>query len=249
MIAGKTISSLLYAWRLQEKCILLEPFLFHPLSEEFEGINFSEFNVENAKQFSENLLFIMGITNLLRYGGNVANFRDGTIITKGNRRIQINSDVEFFDGKNLGFNEVFDHFHWRAGQSHQKTLVKTDDNFCKTLVFYPSTRNGVNNLTKDFTTASYLTDNELLDPDYGQGMARIKTARILKSEGLRGDFAWQRGDKRYYKSIKFDFAGREVLPRVEQKMTFKEVWNMKQKEGTPWKTWKRLISKEKTWLG
>ena len=88
-----------------------------------------------------------------------------------------------------------------------------------------------------------------LDPDYGQGMARIKTARILKSEGLRGDFAWQRGDKKYYKSIKFDFAGRDVLPKVEQMMTFKEVWNMKQKQGEPWTMWKRLTSKEKTWLG
>ena len=249
MIVGKTISSLLYAWRLQEKCILLDPFLFHPLSEEFETIDFSDFNVENAKQLSENLLFIMSFTNLLQHGGNIANLRDGVIITKGNRRIQIDSDIEFFDGKNLGFNEVFDHFHWRSGQSHQTTLVKTDDNFCKTLVFYESTRNGVNTATKDFTTVSNLTDNELLDADYGQGMVRIKTARILKSEGFKGEFAWQRGDKRYYKSIKFDFAGRDVLPRVEQKMTFKEVWNMKQKEGTPWKMWKRLISREKTWLG
>lgn len=249
MILGKTITSLLYAWRLQEKCILLDPYLFHPLSEEFENINFSDFQVQNAKQFSENLLFIMGITNLLQHGGNVANFRDGTIITKGNRRIETDSAAQIFDAKFSGFNEVFDHFHWRAGQSHQKTIVKSQDNFCKTLVFYPSTRNGVNTLTKDFTAISYLTDKELLDPDYGQGMARIKTARILKSEGLRGDFAWQRGDKKYYKSIKFDFAGRDVLPKVEQMMTFKEVWNMKQKQGEPWKMWKRLTSKEKTWLG
>ena len=88
-----------------------------------------------------------------------------------------------------------------------------------------------------------------MNSDYGQGMARIKTARILKSEGLRGDFAWQRGEKKYYKSIKFDFAGREVVPRVEQKMTFKEVYGMKQVKGEPWKTWKRLTLKEKTWLG
>lgn len=250
MIVGKTITSLLYAWRKQEECILLEPFLFHPLSEEFEDIDFSDYNVQNSAQLKDNLLFIMSITNLLKYGGNVASLRDdGFIITKGNRRIALKDSPQFFDGKNTGINEVFDNFHWRAGQSHQKTLVKTDDNFCKTLVFYESKRNGVNTTTKDFTTISYLTDNELLDPDYGQGMVRIKTARILKSEGLKGDFAWQRGDKRYYKSIKFDFAGRDVLPKVEQKMTFKEVWNMKQKKGDAWKMWQKLTSKEKTWLG
>jgi len=87
-----------------------------------------------------------------------------------------------------------------------------------------------------------------LKADYGQGMARLKTARIFKSEGLKGEYAWTNGDKKYYKSIKFDFAGREVLPRVEQKKTFKEVYEMKQIEGNPWKMWKKLISKEKTWL-
>ena len=251
MIVGRTISSLLYAWRLQEKCILLEPFLYHPLSEEFEDIDFSEFNVENGEEFTQNLLFIAGFTSLLLHGGNIAGFRpeDKTIITKGNRRISINSDIEIFDAKNLGFNEVFDSFYWRSGQSHEKTLVKTEDNFCKRIVFYESRRNGVNRQTKDFTTVSYLTDKELLDADYGQGMARLKTARIFKYEGLRGESAGSRGDKTYYKSIKFDFAGREVLPRVEQKMTFKEVYEMKQVEGEPWKMWKRLTSKEKTWLG
>lgn len=244
------MSSLLYAWRLQRKCILLEPLSFHPLSEEFEDIDFSTFNVRNAMQLKENLLFIMSITNLLKYGGNIASLReDGVIITKGNRRITLKDSPEIFDGKNTGFNAVFDNFYWRSGQQHEKTLVKTEDSFCNRVVFYPSIRHGVNSLTKDFTTVSYLSDKELLDADYGQGMVRLKTARILKSEGLQGDFAWQRGEKKYYKSIKFDFAGRDVLPRVEQKMTFKEVWNMKQVKGEPWKMWKKLTSKEKTWLG
>lgn len=250
MIVGKTISSLMYAWRLQRKCILLEPFSFHPLSEEFVDIDFSEFNVENPTQLKDNLLFIMNFTNLLQYGGNIANLRDdGVIITKGNRRIALKDSPQIFDAKNTGFNAVFDNFHWRSGQQHQKTIIKGDEDFCKTILFYPSIRHGVNSLTKDFTAVSYLSDKELLDPDYSQGMARIKTARILKYEGLRGDFAAQHGDKKYYKSIKFDFAGREVLPKVEQIMTFREVWETKQIKGEPWKTWKRLTSTEKTWLG
>ena len=251
IIIGKTISSLMYAWRLQRRCILLEPFSYHTLSEEFEEIDFSEFNVENGEELTQNLLFIMGLTSLLIEGGNVAGFReDGKkLITKGNRRITIAADVEIFDAKNTGFNEVFDSFHWRSGQSHETTRINGEDNFCSRVLFYESNRNGVNRQTKDFTTVSYLTDKEVLDPDFGQGMTRIKTARMFKSEGLKGDYAWTNGDKKYYKSIKFDFAGREVLPRVEQKLTLKEVCEMKQVEGAPWKMWKRLISKEKTWLG
>ena len=250
MIVGKTISCLLYAWRLQVECVLQEPLLFHPLSEEFENIDLSSFAVRSPVQLKNNLLFTMSLTNLLKYGGNVSSLReDGTIITKGNRRIALKDSPQIFDGKNTGFNSVFDNFHWRSGQQHQKTLVKTEDNFCNRVVFYPSTRHGVNSLTKDFTTVSYLSDKELLNADYSQGMARLKTARILKYEGLKGDFAWQRGETRYFKSIKFDFAGREVLPKVEQKMTFKEVWEMEQVQGEPWKMWKKLTSTEKTWLG
>jgi len=250
VIVGRTMTCLLYAWRLQKECILQEPFLFHPLCSDYYGLDFQEFNVETPSELKNNLLFIMELTNLLNYAGNISNLRDdGVIITKGHRRIALKDSPQIFDGKNTGFNAVFDNFHWRAGQQHQKTLVKTEDNFCNRVVFYPSTRHGVNSLTKDFTTVSYLSDKELLDADYGQGMVRIKTARILKYEGLKGDFAWQRGDKKYFKSIKFDFAGREVLPRIEQEMTFKEVWEMEQVQGEPWKMWKKLISTEKTWLG
>jgi len=251
IILGKTISALLYAWRLQRRCVLLEPFLYHQLSQEFEDIDFSEFNVENGEEFTQNLLFISSLTSTLLYSGNVSGFRldDKRIITKGNNRIALNSDIEVFDAKNTGFNEVFDSFHWRSGQSHNTRQIRTDENLCKRVAFYESQRNGVNRQTKDFTTVSYMTDKELLDPDYGQGIVRLKTARIFKSEGLKGESAGYRGDKKYYKSIKFDFAGREVLPRVEQKKTFKEVYEMKQVEGDPWKMWKKLTSKEKTWLG
>tara|TARA_R110001583_G_scaffold145154_1_gene297189 strand:+ start:3625 stop:4407 length:783 start_codon:yes stop_codon:yes gene_type:complete len=251
IVVGRTIGALLYAWRLQRRCILLEPFLYHTLSEEFEDIDFTEFNVENGEELTQNLLFITGLTSLLIEGGNVAGFRpdDKKLITKGNRRITLDSDIEIFDAKNTGFNEVFDAFHWRSGQSHETTRINSDDNFCNRVLFYGSRRNGVNWRTKDFTSVSHLTDKEVLDPDYGQGMARIKTARMFKADGLKGDYAWANGDKKYYKSIKFDFAGREVLPRVEQKLTLKEVCEMKQVEGEPWKMWKRLISREKTWLG
>jgi hypothetical protein len=251
LIVGRTIASLLYAWRLQEKCILEEPFCFHWLSDEFDNIDFSEFNVQNSEQFCQNLFIIMGITNLLMYPGRIATYReeDNVVITKDNTRIQLKDKPKRFDGKNLGINQVFDEFYWRAGQAHDRTLVQTEDNFCNRIYFYETQRHSVHKSVKDFTVASYLTDSELLSPDWGNGMTRIKTHRIFKSEDIKGEFAWQRGDKRYHKKVKFDFVDRKVLPRIEQKMTFKEVYDMKQKEGKEWIMWKKLTSQEKTWLG
>ena len=251
MIVGRTLTALLYAWRLQRKCILLEPFLFHPFSDEYLDIDFSEFGVDNAEQLKNNLVFTMGLTSLLLHQDNVASYRPITnvLITKGNTRIELKEDVEVFDGKKVQQNQVFDEFYWRSGQPHENFLLQTQQRFCNRVHFYPSQRSSVSKRVKDFTVASNLSDKMLLKPDYGNGMVRIKTQRIFKFEGLKGEFSWQRGDKKYYKKIKFDFVGREVLPRLEQKMTFKEVWEMDQKEGEQWKMWKRLMSKEKTWLG
>lgn len=251
MIVGRTLTALLYAWRLQRKCILMEPFLFHPLSDEYLDIDFSEFGVDNAEQLKNNLIFTMGLTSLLIHQDNVASYRPITnvLITKGNTRIELKEEVEVFDGKKVQQNQVFDEFYWRSGQPHENFLLQTQQRFCNRVHFYPSQRSSVSKRVKDFTVASNLSDKMLLKPDYGNGMVRIKTQRIFKSEGLKGEFSWQRGDKKYYKKIKFDFVGRDVLPRLEQKMTFKEVWDMQQKEGRQWKTWKRLTSKEKTWLG
>ena len=251
MIIGRTITSLLYAWRLQKKCILVEPFCFHPLSDEFDGIDFSEFNVSNPQELLNNLLFTMGITNLLLHQGNVSSFReeDNTIITKHNTRIQIKEEVEIFDLKPTGMNQVFDEFYWRSGTPHDNLLFETEDELCSRIHFYQNKRLKVKNVVKDFTVVSNLSENQLLDADYGNGIVRIKTARIFKQRGLKGEFSWQRGETKYYRKIKFDFVGREVLPRIEQKLSFKEVYNMKQKEGKEWIMWKRLMSKEKTWLG
>ena len=251
MIVGRTLTSLLYAWRLQKKCILLEPLLFHTLSDEYDGINFEEFGVDNAEELLNNLLFIMGVTNLLLYQGEVASFRpeDNTIVTNRNTRRKLEGEIEIFDGEELDEYEVFDSFYWRAGLPHDRKIVETDDDFCSRIVFYESKRNGTRSVVKDFTVVSRMTYEQLVSPDYSNGMARIKTQRIFKSEDIKGSFVMQKGDKRYYRKVEFDFASRKAVPRIEQKMNFKEVFQMKQEEGEEWTMWKRLMSKEKTWLG
>ena len=240
----------MYAWRTQQKCILLDDFVFHHLSDEFDDIDFSEFNAQTAREMIPNLIFTMSLTSLLLYNGNVSSFRSENqeLITKGNTKIVINEEVEIFDGKSIGVNQVFDDFYWRAGKPHDRTLIKSEEDFCKRIVFYQSRRSNVSKLVKDFTVISLMSDDELLDPSYGNGIVRIKTQRMFKKNDIKGEFSWQRGDKRYYKKVKFDFERRSVLPKLKQKMTFKEAWNLEQKKEKPWIMWKKLMSKEKTWL-
>ena len=248
MVVTRTLAGLLYAWRLQEKCILLEPFHFHKLSKEYEGIDFSEFNVQNIDQFVSHLLTIMNITSLLLHYGNIETLRieDKTIITKGNGRVQLDCDFEFFEEKETGSFEVFDEFYWRSGLSHNVDVINSRENFCKQIIFHESEREGVVN-SRDFTVFSKMTIEELLNADYGNGIVRIKVQRKFKDNGLKGIYAFTRGDKVYHKAIKFEFANRVIIPILKKKKSLKEVFAMEQKEGKEWKKWKKLIVKRAHW--
>ena len=250
MIIGRTPTALLYAWRLQKEIILTEPFLFHRLSDEYEDIDFSEFKVNQVEEFLSNLLFIMGLTNLLKYPDNVSSYRleDKSIITKHNTRVYFTSEPEIFDGEPTGEHQVFDEFFWRKGRVHDIDLLESGEDFCHKIHFYPSKRS-VPGATKDFTIVSIMDEEQLLDIDYGNGLARIMAGRIMKEAGIKGEISRKFNGKTYYKNPKFDFHDRVVLPRLEQKLNFKQVFNMKQKEGKAWTTWQKLTSKESIWLG
>lgn len=251
MIVGQTLETLLYAWRLQKKCILLEPFYFHEFDERYSDFDFSEFNASSAKELRSNLMFMMSMSSLLMYQGDVSNIRahDSTIVTKRGTLIPVDTEIEYFDGQQTDCSIVYDAFHWRVGKSHDVTEIEGDDDFCKRILFYQSRRECVRSTTKDFTVVSKMTNQQIADPDYSQGMVRIKTQRMFKENDIKGEFSYRNGDKEYYKKVKFDFAGRIVVPILKQKMTFEEVFNMKQTEGEAWKTWKKLTTKESTWLG
>lgn len=251
MIVGQTLETLLYAWRLQKKCILLEPFCFHELDERYRGFDFSEFNANDTEELINNLMFMMSMSSLLMYQGDVSNIRahDSMIVTKRGTLIPVDTEIEYFDGQQTDCSIVYDAFHWRVGKSHDVMELESDGDFCKRIVFYQSKRQCVRSSTKDFTVVSKMTNQQVTDPDYSQGMVRIKTQRMFKENDIKGEFSYRNGDKEYYKKVKFDFADRVVVPILKQKMIFKEVFNMRQVEGEAWKTWKKLTTKESTWLG
>ena len=250
MIIGRTPTALLYAWRLQKEIILTEPFLFHRLSDEYEGIDFSEFKVGCVEEFVSNMGFIMGLLGLLKWPMNVSSYRleDKVIITKHNTRVHFTSEPEIFDGEPTGEHQVFDEFFWRKGRVHDIDLLESGEDFCHKIHFYPS-RRSVPGATKDFTVVSKMNDKQLLDVDYGNGLVRIMAARMMKEAGIKGEISRVYNDKTYYKRPVFEFHDRVVLPRLNQKFNFKQVFDMKQKEGGAWITWKKLTSKESIWLG
>ena len=183
-------------------------------------------------------------------GGNVENIRvdDGNIkvITKGNRKIEIEADEVLSFDKRLKDYEVHDFFDSRAMRAHDLSeILDNTDDFIKKINFYLSPR-ASNGITKDFIGSSNLTHKQLLSPDYGPGIAKIKVMRMLKEAGLKGSLSQVYKGKEYYKNPKIEFYKRVVAQKYEPIYSFDTIYNMKQLEGKAWKTFETLKKKGET---
>jgi hypothetical protein len=249
IIIGRTPSCLLFSWRTQTPCILTHDLTYHRCDPQFEDLDLSEFNTNDPVEMMTNLSFIMGFTGLLLHPSNVQTLRideNINLITKNNRKVIYNADPVRFDGKQDKLLDVYDEFHWRRGTAHAVDELMSRDRMCRKINFYSSRRRGVRPDTKDLTVASIMDENQLLSPDYGNGVVRVKALRMMHKAGLKGQLGMVKNGKEYYKQIKMDFHERKVVPRFKQLKTFKEVFEMKQAKEKPWKTFETLRFKQRT---
>ena len=249
IIIGRTPSCLLFSWRTQTPCILTHQLTYHRCDPQFENLDFSEFNTNDPVEMIANLSFIMGFTGLLLQPSNVQNLRideNINLITNNNRTIVYDAEPLIFDGKQERVFDVYDEFYWRRGTAHDVDVLTSRERFCRKINFYSSRRKGVRSDTKDLTVASIMDENQLLDPDYGNGMVRLKALRMMDKAGLKGQLGMIKNGKEYYKRIKMDFHSREAIPRFKQMKTFKEVFELEQQKEKPWKMFETLRFKQRT---
>jgi len=250
IIIGGSIESMIYAWRTQTKILVKEKEYVFRFDEKFSTTVFPEFNCENGKHLSANLIFALSFTGLMPYSGNIESIRetDGAlkVITKGNKKIEIEFE-ELIRFDNFGESYmVYDFFNTRSMTPTKLShLIDTESNFVSQLNLYKSPRVD-DGKTKDIVVSSRMSRKDLLSPDYGQGIALIKVHRMLKSAGIRGTFAWERKGKRYYKKPKLEFHKRIPSRVVKPAILFSEVYNMKQEEGAEWKILETLRKKAET---
>lgn len=249
IIIGRTPSCLLFSWRTQAPCILTHQLTYHRCDPQFENLDLSEFNTSDPVEMIANLSFIMGFTGLLLQPSNVQNLRideNINLITNNNRTIVYDAEPLIFDGKQESVFDVYDEFYWRRGTAHDVDVLTSRERFCRKINFYSSRRKGVRSDTKDLTVASIMDENQLLDPDYGNGMVRLKALRMMDKAGLKGQLGMIKNGKEYYKRIKMDFHSREAIPRFKQMKTFKEVFELEQQKEKPWKMFETLRFKQRT---
>ena len=190
-------------------------------------------NAKDAKELWVNLCFSMAMTSLLLFPDNVENIReedDGlTIITKGSRTREIKTDkVIYFDEKIVDSFDVYDFFDTKIMRSHEVIEIVDSDDFVRQVNFYKSPRDSVS--TRDLVASSRMNREQLLDPSYGNGIAKLKVLRMLKTEGITGPLSVRTEKKTYYKNPRIQFFERVVSARTKPLHTFEEVYNMNQIE-------------------
>ena len=127
----------------------------------------------------------------------------------------------------------YDWIAFNRGGKHEIDLIETADDFVSQIWFYPTDRVDGNSPIKDACLVSALTQEQLLDFDYSQTMARFKMIAEMRSKGMKGPFNGYSptGTPKYY-NFRTSIIGRETrkksssprpaietveVPRVQEK--------------------------------
>ena len=240
MIICRSLESLLYAWRTQQKCVIIDPIYINRHDYKYRILDFANFNCLNAYEYWANLCFCMSLTGLLLYPNNVESIREYkgqlTIAMKRSNVVKVNPDkITWFDTVVDDCFHVYDYFDVRSARPHNLSVIKGHGDFVKKINFFPSPRTGANQ-SKDLVASSVMTREQLLSPDWGNGIVRLKVLRMMDSKGITGSLSVRTETKTYYKKPKINFYKRIVSDKIMPLYCLKDIVEMKQIKGEPWKT-------------
>ena len=252
---GKTITCLLHSFRTETACILTEPTPPFNLDVKYNNYDFDWLGIPNPSplQIWDRLCFLLSMSGLLLFPNNITEYRkeEGkiTIITNFNKKISVNyNSLNSFDEQETGWNYVYDFYDWRIGGSHDvEEIIDVENEFIKTIRFFSSERENVGSHVKDLVGISYLSDEQLNDIDLSPIYSRLKMLHMIREQGINGSVVGynSKGLPKFRKPV-IEFNKRVVVPYCVPEISFKDVYEMKQKEGYTWKLLEKMIQHTST---
>jgi len=183
-------------------------------------------------QVWQKLLFLLAMSGKVLYGDSVRSLTVEEhkifISCEGAKRREIRFEqlVIFDDDNIVGLpaiesqvkhkNIVYDWVNIVSGGKHEYDIFQYDDDFVKTVHFYPSHRN-CNTKQKDLVCISHLTDEEAVDFSFSGTYVKFKLLGIMKDLGIRGARNGRDVNdptKYKYYAVKLEPTSREVVKRV-----------------------------------
>ena len=153
------------------------------------------------------------------------------IATKNARVFRVSYDkLRIFDTTNVhdlpfeaekvtkGF-RVYDWFDVNKGAQHDVDLIEDNNSsLVRKITFYPNERDPGNNNNKDLVAESFLTEEQLYDPEYSDTYARLKVLSMMKQHGIKGPLnGTDRNGRVVYRPLKIELNRREIIPVTEIK--------------------------------
>ena len=251
IIRGSTINSLLNCYKTST-LILIEsfnsPFYFEEVKGDFSFLGYGEGTVR-AVELWNRLHIALSLSGLLINPLPAQNIRIDkkqiTYITHGNKRINIMVDKLVDFEKELEDCIVYDWFAVKSGGQHEVEELKDPENFfVQFLRFHPSLRKNVRNV-KDVVAISKIKKTQIDDFNHSEGMARLKSIKMMKEAGIRGksNGTDKRGYKLHY-AIKLEHSHRDIIPQIKHRMSLKKILEIKDKEEAAWKLKANLFTQK-----
>mgnify|MGYP001203466224 FL=1 len=250
---GGSLECLLHSFLNDEQVLLVESLYPFQLStveygEEIKFLGYDNKRKIYKSEMWDRLTFLMSMTGqIIMPNIVITNRKDKnkiTLITEHNKRINISYDeAVIFEEVDYETANVYDWFHVRSGNNHEYNIIEDNEyDFVHTLHFYQPTRVGSNSLKKDVCAASHLLKSELSSPHCTEGMARLKTLKMMQDAGIKGQSnGYAPNGKHNYYSIKLEHAYRETIHDYKPKRTFDDIITNRNKEGKSWKLAKKLF--------
>ena len=254
VVVGGSLTAVLYAYKNNLPIIVDIPHIPFQLEMcpdhwDLSFIGFSNKTRHRKSQVWDRLLFVMAMSGLVVFPNNVQTFRleeeKIVIITLDNRRIEVSfNEMLEFDKEKTDEVVIYDWFAVRSGARHKyNALVDPTSEFCHTLLFHPSTRKATRNDMKDVCSISTVSEKEKDDMYYSETYARLKTLRMMKEAGIRGQSnGYNKYGKQLHYAVKIEHMYREVYYKYNNGFSIEEILETElDKRSQLWKLTQNLI--------
>tara|TARA_R110000824_G_scaffold89748_3_gene219777 strand:+ start:1526 stop:2293 length:768 start_codon:yes stop_codon:yes gene_type:complete len=248
VVVGSGINSLLFCYRTEIPLLIekiREPFYFDETQGDFSFLGLETKNVRTAELWNRAYV-LLGMAGLILNPLPMQSIRIEddliTYITPKNKKVVIQTNEIIFFEKERKQYMVYDWFDVKSGGKHNIEKLKDPENFfVQFLRFHSSLRKNVRGV-KDVVAISRLSESQIIDLDYTEGLARLKTLSMMKGGNIKGaKGGLDRYGKQRYSPLKIEHSHREVIPKIQHHMSLKKILAAEQTKGKLWNLTKNLF--------
>ena len=253
LIIGGSLESLLYCFINNCKLVLIND--LYPLEVEIipycnslRLLGYSSTETIYKSELWDRLTLVLSMTGLIVIPNTLSSVRkiDGglVVVTEHNKRIiLISEQILRFDTINKKSFTMVDWFDVRSGNNHGRSLIEDPkEKFINKIHFYAANRIGSNKNMKDIFAVSNLDEQETVDVNYGEGIARLKVLSMMKASGIRGQSnGFNKDGRKIHYALKIEHTHRQLRSIYKPQYKLKKLLLQEPEKEDQWSITRKLF--------